>query len=180
MRRKRELTAERRELLAALNSAPGPLTPAALAQRLGKDRENVKRLLYKCTDAGQVLAVEGGYITSPPYKHVDSVGEFVHKIVHEKGCSGADSAPAGTDNTGQLTQTGTDPVPAHEEAVVPTTTEGGEMDSKKLNPLGIGLLCAEPPNGLPAGTYPAKRDEFGRLVPDYSLPALPKDPNFKG
>jgi hypothetical protein len=180
--RKRELTPERRELLTALNSAPEPLTPAALAQRLGKERESVKRLLYKCVDDGQVVAAEGGYTTSEYYRNITrpAGAEFVHEFVHEKGISDTDSAPVGTDNDVQSPPVGTDPVPAHEEAGVYTAVRGGEMDTKKLNPLGIGLFCAEPPNGLPAGTYPAKRDELGRLVPDYSLPALPKDPNFRG
>jgi hypothetical protein len=183
----KELSTERRELLAALNSAPGPLSPAGLAQFMGKDRESVKRLLYKCREDGQVVTTDGGYTTSEPYKHVTSVGEFGH----DNRFSGADSLSVGTEVTDQSPPVGTDagtepgttqePVPdtgaLSNQAGVSSTVGGGEYAAKALNPLGIGLYCAEPPGGLPAGTYPAMRDEWNRLVPDFSRGPLPENPN---
>jgi hypothetical protein len=135
-------------------------------------------LLYKCREDGQVVTTDGGYTTSEPYKHVTSVGEFGH----DNRFSGADSLsvgtevtdqspPVGTEVTDQSPPVGTDagtepgttqePVPdtgaLSNQAGVSSTVGGGEYAAKALNPLGIGLYCAEPPGGLPAGTYPAIR-----------------------
>jgi hypothetical protein len=181
MMSKRELSAERRELLAALNAAAGPLSPAGLARALGKDREATKKLLYACVKDGQAVTAVGGYTAAPLYQYVTSAGEFAH----EGGFSDVNTAQTGTEVTDQSPAVGTDREPvtdatiaaeiASADANVTATMEGGESGVDKPNLVAppMGLYCHEPPNGHPRGTYPAMWDERGRMVPYYGNGPLP-------
>jgi len=58
-------TRERQEIQRVLKEAENPLTPTEIAQRLGKDLNSVKRLLFKMLDAGEVIRVERGQYKYP-------------------------------------------------------------------------------------------------------------------
>ena len=143
MSRNRELSPERRELLGALNSAPGPLSPAALARFLGRDREATKRLLYKCRDDNQVVVVDGGYTTAFPYQHVSFAMEDQGEFVHDKRIKIQSSPHSGTGATDQSPDvqgdTGT------EEA--PDTVNGAKTGTSSED---VGEMPGVPPVGVSA------------------------------
>lgn len=56
-------TAERREIQQVLGRSVDPMTPTEIAERLGKSRQNVQKMLSKMLDDGKVDQVKRGLYT---------------------------------------------------------------------------------------------------------------------
>jgi AAA domain/IclR helix-turn-helix domain len=60
-----ERSEARQAIVGLLQTASGPMTPAAIAERLGKKRSTVRVLLMRMVDRGEVKSPQQGYYVAP-------------------------------------------------------------------------------------------------------------------
>ena len=84
-------THERREIQEVLGRAVDPMTPTEIAEKIGKSRQNVQKMLSKMEDAGQVERIKRGtYVLVATASNGDPVSTLETKETTSLPAPGAD------------------------------------------------------------------------------------------